>query len=196
MEEGYRNYQPVNEAPAKKKKGVFHCIRGKRKYIRNAQTGSEKKTSSVVRAPGNDESIIKRTPTPCPSYDAKKITKAHLAKRLRYKCWDKIKSAKKSKRLEHQLLNINEQNENELALTEAKLAAKVVECNEVATMAQARRSGESKAMKMADNKIATMKDEMNKKIGAAKCEVQAASADARTTVLSERSYTSLITNRR
>ena len=42
---------------------------------------------------------------------------------------------------------------------------------------------------MADNKVATMKDEMNKKIGAAKCEVEDASADARITVLAERSYT-------
>ena len=57
----------------------------------------------------------------------------------------------------------------------------------MATLAQARRRGESKAMQMADNKVAAMKDEMNKKIGAAKCEVQAASADARTTVLAERS---------
>ena len=58
-----------------------------------------------------------------------------------------------------------------MAITEAKLAAKVVECNEVATLAKAIRRGESKAMQMADNKVAAMKDEMNKKIGAAKCEV-------------------------
>ena len=83
-----------------------------------------------------------------------------------------------------------------LAITEAKLAAKVVECIEVATMAQARKRGESTAMQMADNKVSAMKDEMNKKIGAAKCEVKAASADARTTVLTERSYTALVTAKR
>ena len=37
---------------------------------------------------------------------------------------------------------------------------------------------------------------MNKKIGAAKCEVEAASADARTTVLAERSYTALVIAKR
>ena len=46
---------------------------------------------------------------------------------------------------------------------------------------------------MAYNKFAAMEDEMNKKIGAAKCEVEAASADACTTVLAERLYTSLVT---
>ena len=85
--------------------------------------------------------------------------------------------------MEHQLLVNKEQHEKELATTEAKLAANVVEFNEVATMDQARRRGESKSMQMADNKVAAMKDEMNKKIGAAKCEVQAASADALTAVL-------------
>ena len=70
-----------------------------------------------------------------------------------------------------------------MAITEANLAAKVVECNEVATMAQAVRRGDSKEMQMVDNKVFPMKYEMNKKIGAAKCEVQAASGDARTSVL-------------
>ena len=51
-------------------------------------------------------------------------------------------------------------------------------------------------MQMADNKVAAMKDEINRKIGAAKCEVQAASADARTIVLAERSYTALVTDKR
>ena len=46
---------------------------------------------------------------------------------------------------------------------------------------------------MTDNKVAAMEDEMNKKIGAAKCKVEYASADACTTVLEERSYTSLVT---
>ena len=90
---------------------------------------------------------------------------------------------KKSKRLEHQLLVNTEKHEKELAITEAKLPAKVVECNEVETMAQDRRRGESKAIQMTDNKVATVEDEINKKIGAAKCEVEAASADACTTVL-------------
>ena len=103
---------------------------------------------------------------------------------------------KKSKRLEHQLLVNTEKHEKELAITEAKLPAKVVECNEVETMAHSRRREESKAMQMADNKVAAMKDEINKKIGAAKCEVQAASADARTTVLAERLYTAVVTAKR
>ena len=51
-------------------------------------------------------------------------------------------------------------------------------------------------MQMADNKVAAMKDEMNKKIGAAKYEVQAASADACTTVLSESSYIALVIAKR
>ena len=51
-------------------------------------------------------------------------------------------------------------------------------------------------MEMADNKVAAMEDEMNKKIGAAKCEVESASADARTTVLVERSYTAFVTAKR
>ena len=38
-------------------------------------------------------------------------------------------------------------------------------------------------MQMADNIVSAMEDEMNKKIGAAKCDLEAASADARTTVL-------------
>ena len=41
---------------------------------------------------------------------------------------------KKSKSLEHQLLINNEQHEKELAITDAKLEAKGVECNEVATL--------------------------------------------------------------
>ena len=45
---------------------------------------------------------------------------------------------------------------------------------------------------MSDNKVAAMEYEMNKKIEAAKCEVEAASADARTTVLEERSYAALV----
>ena len=49
---------------------------------------------------------------------------------------------------------------------------------------------------MADNKVSAMKDEMSKMIGAAKCEVQVASADARTTVLAESSYTALVTDKR
>ena len=196
MEEGDGNGQPANEAPAKKKKGVFHGIRGKRKYTRNARTGSEQNTLYVVRAPGDDGSITTPIPTPRQSYAAKKITKADLAKTLRYERWDKIKSVKKSKRLEHQLLINNEQQEKELAIPEAKLSAKVFECNEVATLYQARRRGESKTMQILDNKVAAMKDGMNKKIGAAKCEVQAASADARTTVLAERSYTALVTAKR
>ena len=63
-------------------------------------------------------------------------------------------------------------------------------------MDQARRRGESKSMQMADNKVAAMKDEINKKIGAAKCEVQAASADSRTAVFPEISYTALFTSKR
>ena len=51
-------------------------------------------------------------------------------------------------------------------------------------------------MKITYNKVSAMKDEMNKKIGAAKCEVQAASVDARTTVLAQRSYTALVTAKR
>ena len=103
---------------------------------------------------------------------------------------------KKSKRLEHRLLTNNEQHEKELAITEANLEGKVVEYNEVATLAQAIRRGESNAMKMTDNKVATMEDEANKKIGAAKCEVEAASSDAHTTVLEDRSYTSIVTAKR
>ena len=64
-------------------------------------------------------------------------------------------------------------------------------------MAQARRrGGGSKSMQMADNIVSAMEDEMNKKIGAAKCDLEAASADARTTVLSDRSYTELVTSKR
>ena len=103
---------------------------------------------------------------------------------------------KKSKRLEHQLLINNKQHEKELAITEANLAAKVLECNEVATTAQARRMGEIKTTKMADNKVAAMEDETNKNIGASKCEVEAVSADERTNVFSERSYTALVTAKR
>ena len=62
----------------------------------------------------------------------------------------------------------------------------------MATLAQARRRGESKALQMSDNKVSAIKDEINKKIGAAKCEVQAASAYARTIILAERSYTALV----
>ena len=51
-------------------------------------------------------------------------------------------------------------------------------------------------MQMADNKVAAMEDEMNKKIGAAKCEVEAASDDSRTTVLAEMLYTALVTAKR
>ena len=75
MEEGVGNDRPTNEAPSKKNKGGFYGIQGKRKYTRNSRTGSEKKTLSVVRSPGNDESITLRTPTPCPAYAAKKIIK-------------------------------------------------------------------------------------------------------------------------
>ena len=84
MEEGGGNDRPANKAPAKKKKGVFHGRGGKRKYTRNAQTGSEQKTLSVVRVPDNDDSITTRTPTPRPAYAAKKITKVDIAKTLRY----------------------------------------------------------------------------------------------------------------
>ena len=83
-----------------------------------------------------------------------------------------------------------------MAIPEVKLATKVVECNEVATLDQAIRRRASKAMQMADNKLAAMEDEMNKKIGAAKSEVEAASTDARTIVLVERSYTALVTAKR
>ena len=76
------------------------------------------------------------------------------------------------------------------------LESKVIECIEVATMDQTRRRGESKAMQMADSKVAAMKDEMNKKIRAAKCEVQYASGDARTTVLAESLYRELVTANR
>ena len=131
-----------------------------------------------------------------PAYAAKKITKADLSKTLRYVRQDKIKIEKESKSLEHQLLVHKEQHKKDLAITEANMAAKVVECNEVATMAQARRRGGSKAMQMLDNKVSAIEDEMNKKIGAAKCEVQAASADARNTVLAERLYTALVTAKR
>ena len=96
---------------------------------------------SVVRSPGNDGSITTRIPTPRPVYATKKITKAHLDKTLCYERRDKIKIVKKSKRLEHQLLIINEKHEKELAITEAKLAAKVVECNEVENLYQARSRG-------------------------------------------------------
>ena len=51
-------------------------------------------------------------------------------------------------------------------------------------------------MQMSDNKVATMEDEMNKKIGAAKCKVESASADVHTTVFSERLYTALVTAKR
>ena len=54
-----------------------------------------------------------------------------------------------------------------MAITETKLAANVVEFNEVSTLAQARKRGKSKAMQMADNKVAAIRDEMNKNIGAA-----------------------------
>ena len=101
MEEGDGNDRPANEAHAKKKKGVFHDRRGKREYTSNARTGSEQKTSSVVRETGNDGSMTTRIPTPRPAYAAKKITKADLDKTLGYERWDKIKSVKKSKRLEH-----------------------------------------------------------------------------------------------
>ena len=49
---------------------------------------------------------------------------------------------------------------------------------------------------MVDNKVAVMEDEMNKKIGEAKCEVESALADERTTLLAERSYTELVTAKR
>ena len=58
-----------------------------------------------------------------------------------------------------------------MAIIEANLEVRIVECNEMATMAQARSREESKAMKMAYNKAATMEDEINKKIGSAKCEL-------------------------
>ena len=103
---------------------------------------------------------------------------------------------KKSKRLEQKLLINNEQHEKELAIPEANLSAKVVECNEVVTLARAIRRGESKTMEMAYNKVSTMEDEMNKKIGAAKCEVEAASDYARTTVFAESSYTSLVISKK
>ena len=48
--------------------------------------------------------------------------------------------------MEHKLLINSKQHENLLEITEAKMAYKVVECNEVATLDQARRRGESKAM--------------------------------------------------
>ena len=124
----------------------------------------------MVRSPGNDGSITTRIPTPRPVYATKKITKAHLDKTLCYERRDKIKIVKKSKSLEHKLLINSEQHENLLAITEANLAAKVVECNEVANLDQAIRRGESKAMQMEDNKFSAMEDETNKKIGAAKCE--------------------------
>ena len=193
MEEGGGKNRPANKAPEKKKKGVFHVRRGKRKYTCNARTGSEQKTSSMVIVSVNDGIITTHIPNHRPAYDAKK---AYLDKTLGYKRRDKIKSVKNSKRLEHQLLIINEQHEKELAITEAKLSSKVVECNEVATLAQARRRGESKAMQMSDNKVSAMRDEMNNNIGSAKCEVQAVSADACTTVLSERLYTALVTAKR
>ena len=101
MEEGGGNNRPANKAPAEKKKGVFHGRRVKRKYTRNARTGSEQKTLFVVRAPGNGGSIPTRTPTPRRAYSAKKITKADLANLLRYERQDKIKIVKKSKRFEH-----------------------------------------------------------------------------------------------
>ena len=62
-----------------------------------------------------------------------------------------------------------------MAIIEAKLADKVVECNEMATLYQARSRGDSKAMQMADNKVSAMEDEINKNIGAAKCDVEFAS---------------------
>ena len=91
-------------------------------------------------------------------YAAKKITEANLANNLRYKCRDRSVNVKTSKRLEHQLLINNEQHEKELARTEAKLADKVVECNEVENLYHARSRGYSKTMQMADNKVAAMKD--------------------------------------
>ena len=102
---------------------------------------SEQKTSSVVRALGNDDSITTRSPNPRPAYDAKKITKADLAKTLHYKRQGISVSVKESKRLEHQLLINNQQYDKELAITEANLESKVVECNEVATLDQAIRRG-------------------------------------------------------
>ena len=111
MEEGGGNDRPANKAPAKKKKGRFHGRRVKRKYTRNSWTGSEQKTSSVVRAPGNGDIITTRTPTPRPEYAAKIITKADLSNTLRYERQDKSASVKKSKRLEHQLLIDNDQHE-------------------------------------------------------------------------------------
>ena len=48
-------------------------------------------------------------------------------------------------------------------------------------------------MQMADNKVTVMEDEMNKKIGAAKCELEAASAGVRTMVFADRLYTALVT---
>ena len=83
-----------------------------------------------------------------------------------------------------------------MAITEVNLEFKVVEFNEVETLDRARRRGGSKAMQIADNKVAAIKDEMNKKIGADKCEVQAASADSRTAVFPEISYTALFTSKR
>ena len=89
MEEGGENDRPANEAPAKNKKDGFHGRQVKRKYTRNAQTGSEQKTLSMVRAPGNDVIITTLTISPRLEYAAKKITKAYLAKTLRYERWDK-----------------------------------------------------------------------------------------------------------
>ena len=51
-------------------------------------------------------------------------------------------------------------------------------------------------MQMTDNKVVAMEDEMNKNIGAAKCEVESVSADAHTTVLEQRSYTARVTDKR
>ena len=89
MEEGDGNDRPSNDAHVKKNKGGFHVIRVKRKFTLKDWTGSEQKTLSVVRAPGNDYSITTRTPTPHPAYSAKKITKADLAKTLCYERRDK-----------------------------------------------------------------------------------------------------------
>ena len=144
MEEGGGKDRPANEATAKKKKGGFHGRRGKRKFTCNAQTESKQKMSSVVRAPGNDAIITTRTPTPRTVYAANKIIKSDLAKTLRYGRQYKSVSVNKSKRLEHQLLINNKQHEKELVITEANLAAKVVKCNDMATMDQARRRGEIK----------------------------------------------------
>ena len=63
MDGGYGNDEPVNKAPAKKKKGGFHGRQGKRKFTGNNQTELEQNMSSVVRELGNDASITTRKPT-------------------------------------------------------------------------------------------------------------------------------------